>query len=337
MSDAPANTETFNAIVADKVDGKIVAGLKQISVADLPDEDVLVEVAYSTINYKDGLAVSGAAPICQTLPLICGIDLAGTVIESRDPAFSAGDRVLVNGFGLSERFNGGYSQLQRVKAQWLVRVPESMSLEQTMAVGTAGYTAMLCVLALQDGGVKPTDGPVLVTGAAGGVGSIAISLLSGLGFEVHASTGRIEEAGPFLTSLGASALVARDDLARDCKPMEKELWAGVVDSVGGQTLATAIAQTRYEGTVAACGLAGGMGLPATVMPFILRGVTLRGIDSVMAALPRRQRAWDALAELLDLELLQSIYEVVPMSQVPELATSILAGQVRGRIVVDVNA
>lgn len=335
MPDTPA--DTFNAIVADKVDGKTVAALKQIGLADLPDEDVLVDVAYSTINYKDGLAVSGAAPICQTLPLICGIDLAGTVVESRDPAFSPGDRVLVNGFGLSERHHGGYSQKQRVKGEWLVRVPESMSLEQTMAVGTAGYTAMLCVLALQDGGVKPADGPVLVTGAAGGVGSVAVSLLAGLGFEVHASTGRIDEAGPFLTSLGASALVPRDDLARDCKPLEKELWAGVVDSVGGQTLATALAQTRYEGTVAACGLAGGMGLPSTVMPFILRGVTLRGIDSVMAALPRRQRAWDALAQQLNLEQLQSIYEVVPLSRVPELAGSILAGQVRGRIVVDVNA
>lgn len=244
---------------------------------------------------------------------------------------------MVNGFGLSERFHGGYSQRQRLKGEWLVRVPDSMSLEETMAVGTAGYTSMLCVHALQDGGVKPGDGPVLVTGAAGGVGSVAISLLAGLGYEVHASTGRPDEAGQFLRDLGASALVPRDQLARKCKPLEKETWAGVVDTVGDTTLATAIAQTRYEGTVAACGLAGGMGLPTSVMPFILRGVTLRGVDSVMASLPRRQRAWDALAELLDREQLKSIYQVVPLSAVPGLAGDILAGKVRGRVVVDVNA
>jgi putative YhdH/YhfP family quinone oxidoreductase len=237
--------ETFNAIVAEEQDGNAVATLKQIGLADIADEDVLVDVAYSTINYKDGLAVSGAAPICQILPLICGIDLAGTVVESRDPAFSPGDRVLVNGFGLSERFHGGYSQRQRLKGEWLVRVPDSMSLEETMAVGTAGYTSMLCVHALQDGGVKPGDGPVLVTGAAGGVGSVAISLLAGLGYEVHASTGRPDQAGQFLRDLGASALVPRDQLARKCKPLEKEIWAGVVDTVGDTTLATAIAQTRY--------------------------------------------------------------------------------------------
>ena len=330
-------TDTFNAIVVEKVDGKPVASLKNIGLADIADEDVLVEVAYSTINYKDGLAVSGAAPICQVTPLIGGIDLAGTVIESRDPAFKPGDRVLVNGYGLSERFHGGYSQKQRLKGEWLVRVPDGMSLEECMAVGTAGYTSMLCVQALQDGGVTPDSGPVLVTGAAGGVGSIAVSLLAGLGYEVHASTGRVDEAGQFLRDLGASALVPRDQLARDCKPLEKETWAGVIDTVGNQTLATAIAQTRYEGTVAACGLAGGMALPTSVMPFILRGVTLRGVDSVMASLPRRQRAWDALAAHLDREQLKSIYEVVPLSAVPDLARDIIAGAVRGRVVVDVNA
>ncbi|MCB1702305.1 MAG: oxidoreductase [Pseudomonadales bacterium] len=330
-------TDTFNAIVVEKVDGKPVASLKKIGLADIADEDVLVEVAYSTINYKDGLAVSGAAPICQVTPLIGGIDLAGTVIESRDPAFKPGDRVLVNGYGLSERFHGGYSQKQRLKGEWLVRVPDGMSLEECMAVGTAGYTSMLCVQALQDGGVTPDSGPVLVTGAAGGVGSIAVSLLAGLGYEVHASTGRVDEAGQFLRDLGASALVPRDQLARDCKPLEKETWAGVIDTVGNQTLATAIAQTRYEGTVAACGLAGGMALPTSVMPFILRGVTLRGVDSVMASLPRRQRAWDALAAHLDREQLKSIYEVVPLSAVPDLARDIIAGAVRGRVVVDVNA
>ena len=330
-------SEFFNAIVAEDVDGKAVASLKQITLADLPDEEVLVDVSYSTLNYKDGLAVSGMGKICRSLPLICGIDLAGTVIDSADAAYQAGDRILVNGYGMSEVHNGGYSQRQRIKPEWIVRVPESMSLEETMAIGTAGYTSMLCVMALQDAGVKPEDGPLLVTGAAGGVGSVAVSLLAGLGYEVHASTGRVDSEGDFLRDLGASALVPRSELSRDCKPLEKETWAGVVDTVGDKTLATAIAQTRYEGTVTACGLAGGANLPSTVMPYILRGVTLRGIDSVMASQERRQRAWNALAELVDREQLRKIYEVVPMSRVPDLASKIVNGEVRGRLVVDINA
>jgi acrylyl-CoA reductase (NADPH) len=329
--------DSFNAIRAQEVDGRPAASLVQLTDADLPDLPVLVEVAYSTLNYKDGLAVSGAAPICRRLPLICGIDLAGTVLESSDPAWSPGDHVLVNGYGLSETADGGYSQRQRLRPEWLVAVPAGMSLEQTMAIGTAGYTAMLCVLALQDGGVSPDQGPVLVTGAAGGVGSIAVALLAGLGYEVHASSGRVDSEGEFLRRLGASALVPRQDLARKCKPLERETWAGVVDSVGNEVLATAIAQTRYEGTVAACGLAGGAALPSSVMPFILRGVTLRGIDSVMANQARRQRAWNALAEQLDRDKLRDIYSVVPMTEVPALAPRIVAGEVRGRLVVDVNA
>lgn len=330
-------TDVFNAIVAEDVDGKTVASLKQITDAQLPDLPVLVEVAYSTINYKDGLALAGAAPICRKLPLICGIDLAGTVLESADPAFSAGDKILVNGYGLSEVHNGGYSQRQRLNPDWIVRVPESMSLSDTMALGTAGYTSMLCVQGLQDQGVTPEDGPILVTGAAGGVGSVAVSLLAGLGYEVHACTGRVEAQGDFLRGLGASALVPRQDLARDSKPLEKELWAGVVDTVGDKVLATAIAQTRYEGVVTACGLAGGAGLSSSVMPFILRGVTLRGIDSVMASQARRQRAWDALAETMNREHLASLSATVPMSGLLELAPSILAGEVAGRLIVDVNA
>ena len=330
-------SDSFNAIVAEEVEGKSVARLKAIGLGDLPDEPVLVEVAYSTINYKDGLAVSGAAPICRKLPLICGIDLAGTVLESSDPAYQPGDQVLVNGYGLSEVHNGGYSQKQRINPDWIVRVPDSMSLYDTMALGTAGYTAMLCVQGLQDQGVTPGDGPVLVTGAAGGVGTVAISLLASLGYEVHASTGRVEEQGDFLKGLGASALVPRQDLSRDSKPLEKELWAGVVDTVGDKVLATAIAQTRYEGVVTACGLAGGAGLPTSVMPFILRGVTLRGIDSVMASQARRQRAWDALADVMNREHLADLSQTVPMSEVPALARKILAGEVAGRLVVDVNA
>ena len=330
-------TEQFNAIVAEDVNGKAVAALKSITTEDLPNEPVLVDVAYSTINYKDGLAVSGAAPICRKLPLICGIDLAGTVVESSDEAYQPGDQVLVNGYGLSEVHNGGYSQKQRLRPDWIVRVPEGMTLFETMALGTAGYTAMLCVQGLQDQGVKPGDGPELVTGAAGGVGTVAISLLGSLGYEVHASTGRVEEQGDFLKGLGASALVPRQDLARDSKPMEKELWAGVVDTVGDKVLATAISQTKYEGVVTACGLAGGAGLPTSVMPFILRGVTLRGIDSVMASQSRRQRAWDALAQTMNREHLAHLSKTVALSDVPELAPKILAGEVAGRLVVDVNA
>ena len=330
-------SETFNAIVAEDVEGKTVASLKQITLADLPDEEVLVDVSFSTLNYKDGLAVSGSGRICRSLPLICGIDLAGTVVESANPAYKPGDRILVNGYGMSETYNGGYSQMQRIKPEWIVRIPDSMSPEQTMAIGTAGYTSMLCVQALQDHGVTPGDGPVLVTGAAGGVGSVAVSLLASLGYEIHASTGRVETEGEFLRSLGAAALVPRQDLSRDCKPLEKETWAGVVDTVGDKVLATALAQTRYEGTVTACGLAGGMGLPTSVAPFILRGVTLRGIDSVMASLSRRQRAWDDLAQILNRDHLRDIYRVVPMTKVPELAPRIVKGEIRGRIVVDVNA
>lgn len=330
-------TNPFNAIVAEDVDGKPKAALKQITLDDLPDEDVLVEVSYSTLNYKDGLAVSGKGRICRSLPLICGIDLAGTVVESRSDDFKAGDKVLVNGFGLSETFNGGYSQFQRLKSEWLVRVPDAFSLEQTMAIGTAGYTSMLCVQAIQDRGITPDDGPVLVTGAAGGVGSVAIALLAKLGYEVAASTGRVDETSDFLKSLGASTIVPREDLARDSKPMEKETWAAVVDTVGDKVLATAIAQTKYEGLVAACGLAGGMALPTTVAPFILRGVTLRGVDSVMASQERRQRAWNALAELTDFDALAKIYRVEPMSKLPELADAIIAGQIQGRVVIDVNS
>ena len=330
-------TTPFNALIIDKTDKKVSASIQQISLADLPDEEVLVDVAYSTVNYKDGLATTGTLPICRKFPMVGGIDLAGTVVESKNPAFKAGDRVLVNGFGLSERYWGGYAQKQKLKAEWLVRVPEAFSLEEAMAIGTAGYTAMLCVLALQDWGVKPDDGPIVVTGAAGGVGTVAIMLLAKLGYEVTASTGRVDEARPLLEALGAKDIIARDQLARDPGPLEAETWAGAVDTVGDNTLASVLAQTRYEGMVTACGLAGSTNLPASVMPFILRGVTLRGIDSVMAPLERRQRAWDSLAELVDLNLLRQIYSVEPLSKVPALAGDILAGKVKGRVVIDVNA
>lgn len=330
-------TTPFNALIIDKNDKKVSASIKQINLADLPDEEVLVDVAYSTVNYKDGLATTGTLPICRKFPMVGGIDLAGTVVESKNPAFKAGDRVLVNGFGLSERYWGGYAQKQKLKAEWLVRVPEAFSLEEAMAIGTAGYTSMLCVLALQDWGVKPDDGPIVVTGAAGGVGTVAIMLLAKLGYEVTASTGRVDEARPLLEALGAKHIIARAELARDPGPLEADIWAGAVDTVGDNTLASVLAQTRYEGMVTACGLAGSTNLPASVMPFILRGVTLRGIDSVMAPLERRQRAWQSLADLVDLQLLRQIYHVEALDRVPALAADILAGKVKGRVVIDVNA
>lgn len=330
-------SDTFSALVIDKHDQGLSAAVKTLQLSDLPDEDVLVDIAYSTVNYKDGLAASGAMPIVRQFPMVGGIDLAGTVVESRNPDFKAGDQVLVNGYGLSERYWGGYSQKQRLKSEWLVRVPEGLSMEQVAAIGTAGYTSMLCVQAIQDRGVTPEDGPVLVTGAAGGVGCVAVMLLARLGYQVTACTGRVKQARTFLEGLGASQILDRQELARDPKPLESENWAAVVDTVGGNTLATAIAQTKYEGIVAACGLAGGAGLPGSVMPFILRGVTLRGIDSVMAPMARRQRAWDALAELIDQDKLATIYTTEPLANVPRLASDILAGKIKGRVVIDVNA
>lgn len=330
-------SETFKAILIEEVDGKHKGSLTDLRLADLPDEAVLVDVSHSTVNYKDGLAVSGKGKIARSLPMVGGIDLAGSITESSDPNWSAGVRVLVNGFGMSERYWGGYSQKARVKPEWLVRIPDAFTNEQAMAIGTAGYTAMLCVLAIEDHGTKPGDGPVLVTGASGGVGSTAIMLLSALGYEVVAASGRSGENEAFLTGLGASRLIGREDLARDAKPLEGETWAAVVDSVGDAVLATAIAQTKYEGIVAACGLAGGVGLKTTVMPFILRGVTLRGIDSVMASQARRQRAWDRLAELVDAAKLSEIYSVEPLANVPQISDDIIAGKVKGRVVIELNS
>jgi acrylyl-CoA reductase (NADPH) len=330
-------SETFRAIVAREHDGKTRATLEELTAADLPASGVLVDVAYSTINYKDALAVTGRLKICRTLPLVCGIDLAGTVRESSDARFRPGDHVLVNGYGLSERHPGGYTQRQRVPADAVVHVPDAFTLEQTMALGTAGYTAMLCVHALEDHGVRAGSGPVLVTGASGGVGSVAVMLLARLGYAVVAATGRGAANGDYLRGLGAGELVDRADLARTPKPLESERWAGAVDSVGGETLATILAQARYGGVVTACGLAGGMPFPGNVAPFILRGITLAGIDSVMASREQRERAWARLAELIDTRALREIYRVEPLRRVPELAEQLLAGALRGRIVIDVNA
>lgn len=327
-------TNNFRAIVIEDVDGKQAAALRDLTPSDLPDNDVLVEVEFSSLNYKDGLAVQGHR-IARRLPMIAGIDLAGTVMESRSADWKRGDRVTVNGWGMSETEQGGFTRYQRVKPEWLVRVPEAFSLEQAAAIGTAGYTAALCVDALEDWSVRTGERETLVTGAAGGVGSIAIALLAKAGHRVTASTGRAE-THTYLQALGASGFVTREALQEKGPPLQKERWAGAVDTVGSTTLATALSQTVYGGAVAACGLAGGADLPATVLPHILRGVALLGIDSVMAPAEKRQRAWNRLARDLDKDLLASMTTIEAMSRLPDLSAQILAGQTRGRVVIDVK-
>jgi acrylyl-CoA reductase (NADPH) len=321
----------FKALVLDNANG-FTASLQQIDEARLPAGDVTVAVQYSTLNYKDGLALCNKGPVVRSWPMVAGIDGAGTVLESSHPAWKAGDAFVHNGWGVGETHWGCLAEKARLKGDWLVKLPAAFTPRLAMAIGTAGYTAMLCVLALEDHGLKPGTGEVLVTGATGGVGSVAIALLGKLGYQVVAATGKASEAD-YLKALGASAVIDREALAEPGKPFQKERWAAVVDAVGSHTLANALAQTRYGGVVAACGLAQGMDLPTTVMPFILRGVTLAGIDSVMAPLPKRQRAWDRLARDLDLSLLERMIEEVSLDQAIAKAQQLMAGQVRGRVVV----
>ena len=329
-------SDTFRALVIEDADGKPKPGFKDLTLADLPDNDVLVEVAYSTLNYKDGLAVSGKAKIARKMPLIAGIDLAGTVVESKSADWKKGDKVIVNGWGLSETQSGGYTRFQKVKAEWLVKLPDAFTLEQAMAIGTAGYTAALCVDALEDAGVLKSGKEILVTGAAGGVGSVAVALLAKAGAKVVASSGRPETAD-YLKSLGAVEVIDRKTLSEKGAPLQKERWGGAVDSVGSATLVNVLSQTVYGGAVAACGLAGGNDMPnATVLPHILRGVALLGVDSVMAPKAKRERAWARLARDLDKAKLAEISRVEPMSKLPELANAILAGQVKGRVVIEVT-
>ena len=325
----------FKAILVEQVEGRHSARLAELSPEQLPQGDVTVRVSYSTVNYKDGLAVTGRSPVVRRFPMVPGIDLAGTVEQSTSASWKPGDSVLVNGWGLGEAHWGGYAQLARVDGAWLQRVPPTMSERQAMAIGTAGYTAMLCVLALEKHGVKPEHGEILVTGASGGVGSVAIPLLAKSGYTVVASTGRPEQAA-YLQSLGASGVIPRSELSAPGKPLGKERWAGVVDAVGSHTLANACATTRYRGAVAACGLAGGMDFPVTVAPFILRGVTLYGIDSVRAPREVREEAWARLATDLDPAKLDELTEEIALGGVLAAAEEILAGRVRGRLVVDVN-
>ncbi len=328
-------TKSFKALMAIAVGERDYnVSFTDITENDLPDLPVLVEIDYSTINYKDALAVAKKGKIIRSFPMICGVDLAGRIISSPDEKWKAGDNIIINGFGLSETQQGAYTRRQRVSADWLVKLPEGMTSRQSMAIGTAGYTAMLCVQELENNGVEPGAGEILVTGATGGVGSIAVMILNKLGYQVVASTGRKEHA-EYLKLLGAELVIERDELDRDARPLEKERWAGVVDCVGGKILATAIAQTQYGGTVTACGLAGGYGLSVTVMPFILRGVKLIGVDSVMASIPVRVEAWRRLNQDIDFKLLESNTADIKFKDLPSACVDLLEGQSKGRMVVEI--
>jgi acrylyl-CoA reductase (NADPH) len=326
---------TFKAIVIDKTDAGQSAALKDFDEQDLMEGDVTVRPEWSTINYKDGLAISGKAPVVRRFPMIAGIDFAGTVESATHADWKPGDKVILNGWGLGETHLGAYAQKARVKGDWLVRLPDSMSTREAMAIGTAGYTAMLSVMALERAGLNPQRGPVIVTGAAGGVGSVAVALLAKLGYQVIASTGRPQEAD-YLKGLGASEIIDRKDLSGPAKPLARERWAGGVDSVGSTTLANVLSMTRYGGAVAACGLAAGMDLPTSVAPFILRAVSLLGIDSVMCPLPLRKEAWKRLETGLDRAKLAAMTTEIPLADVIGTAPSILGGGVRGRIVVKIG-
>ncbi|MGB3866937.1 MAG: MDR family oxidoreductase [Xanthobacteraceae bacterium] len=326
---------TFKAIRIEKAEKGTTAALTQFDEAELMDGDVTVRVEWSTLNYKDGLALTGKSPVVRRFPMIAGIDFAGTVEQSSHPSWKAGDKVVCNGWGMGETHLGAYAEKARVKGDWLVRLPEGISARDAMAVGTAGYTAMLAVLALEDHGLKPADGPVVVTGAAGGVGSVAIAVLSKLGYHVIASTGRAAESD-YLRGLGAAEIIDRNELSGPARPLNKERWAGGVDSVGSTTLANLLSMTKYRGAIAACGLAGGMDLPSSVAPFILRGVCLLGIDSVMCPLDLRKRAWARLASDLDHAKLAEITHEIALDEVLAAGPKILAGQVRGRIVVKIS-
>jgi acrylyl-CoA reductase (NADPH) len=326
---------TFKAIRIDKAEKGTTAALTQFDEADLMEGDVTVHVEWSTVNYKDGLAVTGKAPVVRRFPMIAGVDLAGTVEQSSHPQWKPGDRVVCNGWGMGETHLGGYAEKARVKGDWLVRLPDGISTRDAMAIGTAGYTAMLSVLALEKHGLTPQSGPIVVTGAAGGVGSVATAVLSKLGYHVIASTGRMSETG-YLRDLGAAEVIDRNELSGPARPLAKERWAGGVDSVGSTTLANLLSMTKYGGAIAACGLAAGMDLPSSVAPFILRGVYLLGIDSVMCPLAQRRLAWSRLASDLDPAKLSEITHEIGLGEVIGEGGKILAGQVRGRIVVKIS-
>lgn len=327
--------KNFRALVLDHVDGQLRSEIKNLKISDLPEGDVLIRVSYSSLNYKDGLAVTGRGKIVRNYPMIPGIDLAGVVESSNSPKFQPGDPVILTGWEIGEKYWGGYSQYARAKADWLVPLPRSMELKHSMTIGTAGLTAMLCVMALEEHGF-PKDREVVVTGAAGGVGSIAVAILSKLGYKTVASTGR-KEAHPYLEELGAHDIIDREVLAQEGRPLETQRWGAAVDTVGGKTLAGILRSLSYRGTVAACGLAGGSDFCTSVFPFILRGVKLIGVESVVCPIETRIQAWERLSQLLSGDILDRITQVYPLREIPRLSQEILKGQVRGRIVIDVNA
>ncbi len=324
----------FQGYQINKTDDGQSCELKQLSDDDLMEGDVTFQVEYSTLNYKDGLALTGSSPVVRTFPLTPGVDSCGTVISSESDKFVPGDQIILNGFGVGEVHSGGFAQKARVKSEWLVKLPEGLSSRQAMAIGTAGYTSMLCVMALENHGIKPEDGDILVTGASGGVGSVAVALLSKLGYRVVAVTGRMSEEG-FLKGLGAAEVKDRAEFADKARPLYKELWAGAVDVAGGNTLANVISQMKYGSAIAACGLADSMSLPTTVAPFILRGITLYGIDSVMAPIPKREAAWARLVKDLDMQLLEDLSFDLDFADLQQAGADILAGKIRGRAIIKI--
>ncbi len=327
----------FKAVFLERAeDGSLAATLRELGDERLPEGEVVVNIQFSTLNYKDALAITGRSPVVRSFPMVPGIDFAGVVERSSDPRYQAGDAVLLNGWGVGENHWGGLAQRACVRGDWLIPVPAGLNARHAMSLGTAGYTAMLCVMALQERNVKPGDGPVLVTGANGGVGSISIALLSRLGFQVTASTGRLDEAD-HLKALGAAEVIHRDTLSQPGKPLQKERWAAAVDCVGSHTLVNILATLRYGAPVAACGLAQGLDLPATVVPFILRGVQLAGVDSVYVPRPRRLTAWTRLAQELPVQTLDMNTRVIGLSEAISTASDLLYGKVRGRVVVDVGS
>ena len=329
-------SDTFKALMLTQDSaGKTVAEVRRLTDDDLPEGDVLVAVDYSSLNYKDGLAITGKGKIVRTWPMVPGIDLAGSVLASDSPDYNAGDQVVLTGWSVGEKYWGGYSQRQRVQSSWLVPLPEGLDSRRAMAIGTAGFTAMLCVMTLEEAGIASGKGTVLVTGASGGVGSVAVAILAKLGYTVAAVSGRAESEG-YLRQLGATEFVSREEMNQPSRPLEGQRWAGAIDTVGSTLLARVLAETSYGGCVAACGLAGGADLPTTVMPFILRNVSLRGVDSVMCPVDRRKEAWGRLVRDLPTEALGEIRQTISLEELPAAAEKIVAGQIRGRVIVDLN-
>lgn len=325
----------FKALVLEQSEKKTIAEVRELSIDDLPVGDVLVSVDFSSLNYKDGMAVTGTGKIIRQFPMVPGIDFAGTVESSESERFNCGDRVILTGWGVGERYWGGYSQKARVNADWLVHMPDGLDSRKAMIIGTAGLTAMLCVMTLEEAGITPEMGPVVVTGAAGGVGSISVILLNALGYEIAAVTGR-ESTHEYLRSLGANILLSREEMSQASRPLESQRWAGAIDTVGGDILARVLAEMDYSGAVAACGLAASFKLDTTVMPFILRNVSLRGVDSVSCPLARRQQAWERLCKLLPDSAYENISQVASLDELPDVAAKIIAGEIKGRVLVNPN-